>query len=57
MAESWLFVENVPVLCDEKGIEKQLKVETWLFLDLLLKELKNTDPNKKSPKQAMSYVV
>lgn len=59
MAEScsWLFVENVPLLYDKEKVARQLKVETWLDLTQLLKELKDEDPDKKSPQQAINYVV
>jgi hypothetical protein len=59
MAEScvWLFVENVPLLYEKEKVARQLKVETWLDLTQLLKELKDEDPDKKSPQQAINYVV
>ncbi|MGA2768697.1 MAG: hypothetical protein ABSF24_10345 [Candidatus Bathyarchaeia archaeon] len=59
MAEScsWLFVENVPLLYDKEKVARQLKVETWLDLTQLLKELKDEDTDKKSPQQVIDYVV
>jgi hypothetical protein len=58
VAEScWMFVENVPLLCDEKRVARQLKVETWLDLAQLLKEVKDIDTDKKSPQQVISYIV
>jgi hypothetical protein len=59
MAEScsWLFVENVPLLFDKQRVSRQLKVETWLDLTQLLNDIKNEDTDKKSPQQAMNYVV
>lgn len=59
MAEScgWLFVENVPLLCDKKRVTRQLKVETWLDLAQLLKEIKDEGTDKKSPQQVINYVV
>ena len=59
MAEScsWLFVENIPLLFDKERVSRQLKVETWLDLTQLLKEIKDEDTDKKSPQQAMNYVV
>lgn len=53
---SWLFVENIPLLFDKERITKQLKVETWLDLTQLLKELKDENRNE-SPHQIRSYVV
>ena len=59
MAESccWLFVENVPLLFDKEKIARQLKVETWLDLAQLLKEVKDEDTDRKSPQQVINYVV
>ena len=59
MAEScsWLFVENVPLLFDKERVTRQLKVETWLDLTQLLKEIRNDDTDKKSPQSAINYVV
>lgn len=59
MAEScsWLFVENVPLLYEEEKVARQLKVETWLDLAQLLKELKGEDADGKSPQQVINYVV
>jgi len=59
MAEpySWLFIENVPLLFDKERITRQLKVETWLDLTQLLKEIKNEDLNGKSSQSAINYVV
>jgi maltose-binding protein MalE len=54
---SWLFVENVPLLYEKEKVARQLKVETWLDLTQLLKELKDEDTDKKSPQQAINYVV
>ena len=59
MAEScsWLFVENVPLLYDKKGIARQLKVETWLDLVQLSKELECEANNRKSTQGVINYVV
>jgi hypothetical protein len=59
MAEpcSWLFVENVPLLFDKERVTRQLKVETWLDLAQLLKEIRNDGTDKKSPQSAINYVV
>ena len=54
---SWLFVENVPLLFDKERISRQLKVETWLDLTQLLREIENEDTDKKSPQRVISYVV
>jgi len=59
MSESccWLFVENVPLLFDKERVQRQLKIETWLDLTQLLKEVKDEDNDKKSQQQAINYVV
>jgi hypothetical protein len=54
---SWLFVENVPLLHDKKNVARQLKVEMWLGLAQLLRELKGEDAVRKSSQQVTSYVV
>lgn len=51
---SWLFVENVPLLFRKEKVAQQLKVETWLDLTQLLKELKQ-DGEKEL--QSTPYVV
>ena len=35
----WIFVHEVPLLCDKKRIEKQQKIETWLDLYQITREL------------------
>ena len=59
MSESccWLFVENVPLLFDKERVQRQLKIETWLGLTQLLKEIKEEDNEKNIHQQAISYVV
>ena len=52
----WMFVENVPLLFDKERIQKQLKVETWLDLTQLVKEIKEEDNDEKS-QHAINYVV
>jgi len=47
----WLFVENVPLLFDKERVQRQLKVETWLDLIQLLKEIRSEE------RQSMNYVV
>ena len=52
-----MFVENVPLLFDKERIQRQLKVETWLDLTQLVKEIKEEDNDKKSHQPAINYVV
>jgi hypothetical protein len=44
---SWLFVDTVPLLYEEKNIERQNKVETWLDLYQLTRELDLQDQKKR----------
>ena len=59
MSESycWLFIENVPLLFDKERVQRQVKVETWLGLTQLLKEIEEEDNNSKSHHRPISYVV
>jgi hypothetical protein len=53
----WLFVENVPLLFDKERIQRQLKVETWLNLTQLLKEMKEENIDNETHQQPINYVV
>lgn len=59
MSESccWMFVENVPLLFDKERIQRQLKVETWLDLTQLLREVKDDAKKIEDHQQVMGYVV
>ncbi len=56
----WMFIDNFPMLFDKRRMAKQVKVETWLDLAQVLKELGveklDTDKSKKTQNQP-SYVV
>lgn len=57
---SWIFIDKVPLLYNEKNIEKQQKIEKWLDLYQLTKELGIQDYKKTSVYQTSSqqdYVV
>jgi len=41
---SWLFVNMVPLLYEEKKIERQSKIETWLDLYQIARELNIQKP-------------
>jgi hypothetical protein len=57
-AYSWLFVDTVPLLYEEKNIERQNKVETWLDLYQLTRELEVHDPGKRHHgKPPINYVI
>jgi hypothetical protein len=36
----WLFVGDVPVLCPERNVARQLQVETWLDFSFIVKAFK-----------------
>jgi len=52
----WLFVAAVPLLCSKKKVERQLKIEEWLDLYQLTRELGIA---KRSPggRGAIDYVI
>ncbi len=53
----WLFVDEVPLLYDKKSVAKQMKVETWLDLYQLSKELNLEKPENRVANPATEYVV
>ena len=53
----WIFVNMVPLLCEKIRIAKQEKVETWLELYQLAKNLGLEKADLHNPSAAMSYVV
>ena len=55
---SWLFVNTVPLLYEEKKIERQSKIETWLDLYQLTRELNIQKPeNQNAANTPMNYVI
>ena len=54
----WLFVDAVPLLCSKKKVERQLKVEEWLDLYQLAREL-GLAKSERSPggNGAINYVI
>jgi hypothetical protein len=55
---SWLFVNTIPLLYEEKKIERQSKIENWLNLYQLTKELDTLiSENQIGEKAAASYVI
>lgn len=61
MTEScgWLFVYNVPLLYDKRRVARQLRVENWLDLAQVMRELKIEDSimNKRTAQPPADYVV
>jgi hypothetical protein len=54
----WLFVTQVPILCEEKKLERQQKIETWLNLYQITRELGIDKNGKESSTLApINYVA
>ena len=56
----WMFIANLPMLFEKRRMAKQVKVETWLDLTQMLKELgvEKIDASKpKTVHDQMSYIV
>ena len=55
---SWLFVNAIPLLYEEKKIERQSKIETWLDLYQIARELNIQKPeNQNVANTPMNYVI
>jgi hypothetical protein len=54
----WLFVTQVPLLCEEKKLERQQKIETWLNLYQITRELgiEKTEKESSTP-PPINYVA
>ncbi|MEM2971147.1 MAG: hypothetical protein QW270_01810 [Candidatus Bathyarchaeia archaeon] len=61
MAETcgWLFVDFVPLLYEKRRVARQLQVEAWLDLSMLVKELgiERRSETKKEAHSTLSYIV
>jgi len=54
----WLFVTQVPILCEETKLERQQKIETWLNLYQITRELGIDKTGKESSiSQPINYVA
>ena len=55
---SWLFVNMVPLLYEEKKIERQSKIETWLDLYQIARELNVQKPeNQNDANTPINYII
>ena len=55
---SWLFVNTIPLLYEEKKIERQSKIETWLNLYQITRELNIQKPeNQNAANASINYVI
>jgi hypothetical protein len=54
----WLFVDTVPLLYEKKKVARQLKIETWLDLYQLTRELNIQKlENHNGGSAPMNYVI
>jgi hypothetical protein len=53
----WIFVNMVPMLCEKTRIAKQQKVETWLNLYQLAKQLGLKKIERQNPKSSIGYII
>jgi maltose-binding protein MalE len=54
----WLFVDNTPLLYNKKNVDRQKKIETWLDLYQLTKELKiNKSEIREKTKSKLKYII
>jgi hypothetical protein len=53
---SWLFVNTIPLMYEEKKIERQSKIETWLNLYELTRELNIQKPAQTAQNSPINYV-
>lgn len=54
----WLFVDTVPLLYEKKKVARQLKIETWLDLYQLTRELNiHKLENHNGGNAPMNYVI
>jgi hypothetical protein len=54
---SWLFVNTIPLLYEEKKIERQSKIETWLNLYQITRELNIQKPENNGTNAPINYVI
>jgi hypothetical protein len=54
---SWLFVDTIPLLYEEKKIERQSKIETWLNLYQIARELNIHKPENNGANAPINYVI
>ena len=54
---SWLFVNTIPLLYEEKKIERQSKIETWLNLYQIARELNIQNPEQNGSNAPINYVI
>lgn len=54
----WLFVDRTPLLYQKKNVDRQQKIETWLNLYQLTKELKIDEyETKRKTQSKINYII
>jgi hypothetical protein len=54
----WLFVDTVPLLHDKRRVKRQMKIETWLDLYQLTRELNiRKIENRQDTNTAINYIL
>lgn len=54
----WLFVNKTPLLYNKKNVDRQKKIETWLNLYQITRELRINKENLKTHKKSnLSYII
>jgi len=56
-SQEWIFVNRIPLLCEKERIMRQQKVETWLDLYQLARELKISIEESPRENAPLSYVA
>jgi hypothetical protein len=57
-AFGWLFVGSIPLLCERNRVARQVKIETWLDLAQVVKELGIEKlENKQCAQPPTGYIV
>jgi hypothetical protein len=54
----WLFVDKTPLLYNKKNVDRQKKIETWLNLYQLTRELRINKPElKEKTESKLRYII
>jgi hypothetical protein len=54
--QEWIFVNRIPLLCQKNRIIRQQKVETWLDLYQLKREIENSAKEQPQAYAPLDYV-
>ncbi len=55
--QDWIFINGMPMLCERKRIARQQKIETWLTLYQLKRELGLGEVEEPHISAPLDYVV